>query len=208
VVDRDSKRREENPLRTMLKQHEQNPAAGMFQTLVRQAGDEPWTGTRYRLYTIDDVLSQAQLPTMISLINGLAFIVLLVLFAIIVVGVTNTFRIILAERIREIGTMRALGMNRGSVRNLFLLEAVLLFLGGACAGLAAAALVMGALGLITLGSGMFAMFLEGGRMSFAVPAARTALQILVVGLLTAFAALFPAHRAARLSPAKALASIA
>ncbi len=207
VVDRESRRREENPLRTMLKQHEQNPAAGMFQTLVKQAGDEPWTGTRFRLYTIDDLLSQAQLPVMISLINGLAFVVLLVLFAIIVVGVTNTFRIIITERTREIGTMRALGMKRGAVRNLFLLEAVLLFLGGTHVGLGAAALVMGALSLFNFGSSMFAMFLEGGRMSFAVPAAQTAAQILVVGLLTAFAALFPAHGAARLSPAKALTNV-
>ncbi len=207
MLDRYSKKREENPLRSMLKQHEQNPGAAMFQSLVKQAGDEPWTGTHYRLYTIDDILSQAQLPMMISMINGLAFIVLLVLFGIIVVGVTNTFRIILTERSREIGTMRALGMKRGAVQNLFLLEAVLLFLGGTGAGLGAAALGMGALSLVNFGSGVFAMFLEGGRMSFAVPAAQTAIQILTVGFLTVFAALLPAHRAARLSPAKALAIV-
>jgi putative ABC transport system permease protein len=207
MLDRDSKRREANPLRAMLRQHEQNPGAAMFQTLVKQAGDEPWTGTRYRLYTIDDILSQAQLPMVISMINGLAFIVLLVLFGIIVVGVTNTFRIILAERSREIGTMRALGMKRGAVRNLFLLEAILLFLGGTCTGLGAAALGMGALKLVNFGSGMFAMMLEGGRMSFAVPVAQTVIQILTVGFLTVLAALLPAHRAARLSPAKALASV-
>ena len=144
---------------------------------------------------------------MAGALNGLAFIVLLVLFVIIVVGITNTFRMVIVERTREIGTMRALGMKRRSVRNLFLLEALLLFLGGAVAGLGGAALIMDVLRLFNFGSGTFAMILQGGRLSFSLPAAQTIAQLLLVGLLTVLAALYPARRAARLSPARALAAI-
>ncbi len=207
MFDRTPRGRDADPLRAMLKNHEQNPAAQMIQSLIRQAGDVPWTGTRYRLYTLNDLLAQAQLPQMVAAINGLAFVVLLVLFVIILVGITNTFRMILLERTREIGTMRALGMKRGSVRNLFILEALLLFAGGALAGLGAAGLFMGVSSLFDFGSGTFSMMLQEGRLSFALPVAQTVAQLLLVALLTMIAALFPARRAARLSPAKALAAI-
>lgn len=207
VMDRAERTPETDPMRAMLKNHEQNPGAAMFQSLIKQAGDTPWQGIRYRLYTINDLLTQAQLPQMVGAVNGMAFIVLLVLFVIIIVGITNTFRMIINERTREIGTMRALGMKRGVVRNLFLLEAFFLFLGGAIAGLGGAALVMGALRLVDFGSGTFALMLQQGRMSFAVPVAQTIGQLLLVALLTLLAALFPAQSAARLSPAKALGAI-
>ncbi|MGA2479931.1 MAG: ABC transporter permease [Spirochaetia bacterium] len=196
-----------DPLRAMLKNHEQNPGAAMFSSLFRQAGDTPWQGMRYRLYTIDDLLSQAQLPMMVGMINGLAFVVLLVLFVIIVVGITNTFRMIIVERTREIGTMRALGMKRASVRNLFLLEAFLLFLGGAIVGMGAAGLIMGALRFIDFGSGTISMMLQKGRLSFVLPAAQMIAQLVLVAGLTLLAALLPARSAARLLPAKALAAI-
>ena len=207
VMDRAAKSPETDPMSAMLKNHEQNPGAAMFQSLIRQAGDAPWKGVRYRLYTINDLLTQAQLPQMVGAVNGMAFVVLLVLFVIIIVGITNTFRMIISERTREIGTMRALGMKRGVVRNLFLLEAFFLFLGGACAGLGGAALLMGVLRLVSFGSGTFAMMLQQGRMSFALPAAQTIAQLFLVAALTLLAALFPARTAARLSPAKALGAI-
>ena len=70
--------------------------------------------------------------------GGVLLIILIVLFVIIMVGITNTFRIIMFERIKEIGTMRSMGMQRGEVRNLFLFEALFIALGGAIAGLALA----------------------------------------------------------------------
>ena len=207
VMDRAAKTPETDPMRAMLKNHEQNPGAAMFQSLIKQAGDTPWQGVKYRLYTINDLLSQAQLPQIVGAINGMAFVVLLVLLVIIVVGITNTFRMIIAERTREIGTMRALGMKRRVVRNLFLAEAFFLFLGGALAGLGGAALIMGVLRLMNFGTGMFALMLQQGRLSFSLPAGQTIAQLLLVAFLTLLAALFPACSAARLSPAKALASI-
>jgi ABC-type antimicrobial peptide transport system permease subunit len=66
---------------------------------------------------------------------------------------------------------------------------------------------MGVLRLMSFGAGTFAMLLQQGRMSFAVPAAQTIAQLVLVAALTLLAALFPARMAARLSPAQALGAI-
>jgi len=101
--------------------------------------------------------------------------------------------------------MRALGMQRGEVRNLFILEALFLALGGAVAGIALAALVMGGLSLIDWGmdTPMF-LLLKNGHMSFRVPPVQLIGNILLISILTVLAAFMPARKAAKLTPAEAL----
>lgn len=171
--------------------------------MLNQAKKETWTGVKYRLYTLNDMLSQVQ--QIVNVLQGASFIILLILFLIIMVGITNTFRMILYERIKEIGTMRALGMQRGEVRNLFILEALFLALGGAVAGIALAALVMGGLSLIDWGmdTPMF-LLLKNGHMSFRVPPVQLIGNILLISILTVLAAFMPARKAAKLTPAEAL----
>ena len=132
-----------SPMGAMMQEHNENPMGAMVQQLMTQAGEADYQGTRYRLITINDILARLQLPMIIGAINGVAFIVLVILCLIIVVGVINTFRILLNERTREIGTMRALGMQRRRARRLFPMEAFFLFLGGAVSGLVASAVLMG-----------------------------------------------------------------
>ena len=105
-----------------------------------------------------------------SIINFVSTIILLVLFLIIMVGIYNTFRMIMFERIREIGTMRACGMQRKSVKTLFLMEATFMGIGGTIAGWIVAAFAMGGLSLINFGtSTVFSLFLKNGHLSFAPP---------------------------------------
>ena len=174
-----------------------------FQEQRNQLLEEQWEGTRYQLFTIGDFLEP--LNQIASTLNTVGLVVVLILFVIIMVGVTNTFRMIIYERTREIGTMRALGLQRGGLRGLFLLEAVLLSLGGALIGLIAAFLVALILSLINFGTdNQFFIILKNGHLFFKVLPAQIAGNIVVVGLLTLLAALVPASRAARLDPAHAL----
>jgi len=197
----------DNPMGSMLRQHNENPMGAMMADLMRQASEGSYQGTRYRLSTIDDVLGRLQIPQIIAAINAVAFVVLLILFLIIVVGVINTFRIVLNERTREIGTMRALGMQRGRVRALFLLEALFLFVGGTIAGLVGAALVMALTSLAHFAPKTPAfLMLRNGHASFVV-SGEIALPIVVVGLLTMLGAWLPARRAARLKPVEALTAV-
>ena len=59
--------------------------------------------------------------------------------AIIVIGIMNTMWIAIRERTREIGTLRAIGMQRRGVLRMFLLESLMLGLFGTIAGALAGA---------------------------------------------------------------------
>jgi len=101
--------------------------------------------------------------------------------------------------------MRSLGLQRGGVRTLFLLEALLLSVGGALVGLVAAFLIALVLSMINFGTdSQFFIILREGHLLFKVLPARIAGNILVVGVLTLLAALIPAGRVARMDPAHAL----
>ncbi len=63
-----------------------------------------------------------------SALNIITIAAVLVLFFIILIGVVNTLRMSVKERTREIGTIRAIGMQRKHVRALFVYEATMLAL--------------------------------------------------------------------------------
>lgn len=180
----------------------ENPVAQMFE----ESEDETWEGTRFRVYTLNDILSEVD--QIVDLLNQTALVILVVLFVIIMVGITNTFRMIMYERVREIGTMRALGMQRERVLGNFLLEALFLALGGVLAGLAVAGLVMLVLGQIYLGldSPIF-ILLKNGYFTFTVLPSQVLLNTAIVASLTIAAAFLPSRKAARMKPVDALRSI-
>ena len=174
--------------------------------MMQQGKNETWTGTKYRVFTLDDML--AQVKQIVQVLDTASLVILIVLFLIIMVGITNTFRIIMYERIREIGTMRSIGMQRGQVRALFLLEAGFLALGGVVVGLALALAVMGLVSLVNFGldSALF-IILRNGHMTFRLGLGRTLTDVFIVAALSLGAAFFPARMAARLDPAVALRTV-
>jgi putative ABC transport system permease protein len=174
-----------------------------YRRLQRRLTEETWVGTRYAMSTINDFLgSIKQIATVLNIIST---VVLLILFAIIMVGILNTFRVIIYERTREIGTMRALGMQRGTVRGLFILEALFMSVAGVVAGLALYALIAGVLSAIRFPLDTpFAVFLAAGRLFFKVEPARLAAYLAGVAAITVLAAMVPAVRAARMEPARSL----
>ncbi|MEU6125946.1 FtsX-like permease family protein [Streptomyces sp. NPDC047123] len=114
--------------------------------------------------------------------------------------IVNTFSMLIAQRTRELGLLRALGADRRQVRRSVLVEALLLGLVGSTLGLAAG--IGLALGLIQL-MGLLGMNLKSTEMvlGWATPVASY-----VVGVgVTFVAAYLPARRAAHVSPMAALA---
>ena len=174
--------------------------------VTRLADDEePWQGTRYEITTIDDVM--AQVSDLFRVLNIVSLVVFLILLAITMVGVVNTFRMVLLERIREIGTMRAVGMQRGAVRTIFMMEAGFIGLLGALAGLVLAAVAMLVLSQLNLDNDSpLQFFLDAGRLTFAVPPLSMAANVAILLALSLLAAFIPARRAARMDPAVALRS--
>ncbi|CAM5246539.1 ABC transporter permease [Streptomyces aurantiogriseus] len=114
--------------------------------------------------------------------------------------IVNTFSMLIAQRTRELGLLRALGADRRQVRRSVLTEAVLLGLVGSTLGLAAG--IGLAAGLIRLMSA-FGMNLKTTEMAVGWVTPVTAY---VVGVgVTFVAAYLPARRAAAVSPMAALA---
>ncbi|OIK01368.1 ABC transporter permease [Streptomyces colonosanans] len=113
--------------------------------------------------------------------------------------IVNTFSMLIAQRTRELGLLRALGADRRQVRRSVLTEALLLGLAGSTLGLAAG--IGLAAGLIRLMS-VFGMNLRSTEM---VIGWVTPVSAYVVGVgVTFVAAYLPARRAAAVSPMAAL----
>ncbi|POX45873.1 hypothetical protein C3489_33255 [Streptomyces sp. Ru71] len=113
--------------------------------------------------------------------------------------IVNTFSMLIAQRTRELGLLRALGADRRQVRRSVLTEAVLLGLVGSTLGLAAG--IGLAVGLIHL-MAVFGMNLRTAEMAVGWVTPVTAYAV-GVGV-TFVAAYLPARRAAAVSPMAAL----
>ncbi len=133
------------------------------------------------------------------------FQTILLVFAFIVLFVStfiisNTFNIVLGQRVRELSLLRAVGATPGQVRMSVLTESAII---GAVASVAGLGLgMLGALGLKAL-LNFFGASLPDGPLPL-VP--RTVLWAVVVGVgFTVLASLVPAIKASRISPVAGLA---
>jgi putative ABC transport system permease protein len=131
-----------------------------------------------------------------------------VFLVIVVFGVMNTMIMSVVERTREIGTMMALGMARGRIALLFLLEAALLATIGAGAGAAVARTVVA----LAERAGGFVMAPPGNPAGHAtlipvVPAQIVALAVAASITGALLAALYPSWRATKLRPVEALRAV-
>lgn len=162
------------------------------------------------LVTINDEL--ASIKGQILAVNFLALGILVVLLLVIMVGLTNTYRIIVFERSREIGTMRAMGMQRPAVQRLFVYEAVFLSLGGAVVGILFAVALLGGVSLIKMtgdtANSALAFILRDGHLSWKLDPVVLVVTTALVAGMTWIAALFPARRAGKVDPAVALRTVA
>ena len=130
----------------------------------------------------------------------------IILFLIILIGVINTLRMTIRERTREIGTVRAIGMQKDDVLRLFLLETGLLALFASLAGATLAFLAMWGLSSISIDSGdnPMGMLLVNGHLFFAPTVFATAFFIIFIVGIAVAAAYFPSRRASKLSAANAM----
>jgi putative ABC transport system permease protein len=136
---------------------------------------------------------RAGIDQLLTLINAL--LALSVLIA--VLGVVNTLVLSVIERTRELGLLRALGMDRRQVRRMVRLEAVVISLYGAALGI-----VLGTL----LGLALTTVLHSQGLVATAVPVPLLLLGLLLGGVIGLVAAAIPARRAGRLNVLDAVAS--
>ncbi|SOE10616.1 putative ABC transport system permease protein [Streptomyces sp. 2323.1] len=112
-------------------------------------------------------------------------------------GIMNTLAMSVAERTREIGALRAIGMDRSGIRRMIRLEAVTVAAFGTLLGLAGG--LFGAWAVGSLANGALPQY------SLALPWGTLLLVCLLSLAIGALAAAVPARRAAALSPLEAVA---
>ncbi len=150
-------------------------------------------------YYVVDVQNREQFKgqqaDMVNSLLGILYGLLALAIVIAVLGIVNTLALSVVERRREIGMLRAVGMQRAQVRRTIYLESALIAMFGAVLGLAIG-LTFGVLFTRTLAS--------AGLKSLSVPWVQAVLFFVVAGVVGVAAALWPGIRAARTRPLAAI----
>jgi ABC-type antimicrobial peptide transport system permease subunit len=110
------------------------------------------------------------------------------------------------ERTREIGTNRAIGMQRSDVRSVFVMEIVFLTVFACIVGIGLAYGIMALLGVPTfeLKDNPFGMFFVNKHLYFVPTAEAVIINFLIIVVVAFLIAFFTARRASKLRVADAL----
>lgn len=177
-----------------------------LQKKIKDISRGRWKATTVDVRTMYE--SASEVLKLEQVLNLITVVAVLALFAIILIGLVNTLRMAIRERTREIGTVRAIGMQKRDVRNTFLAEALLLSLLASTAGTAAAFAAMRLLAIPTfeMGENPLSILLVSGHLYFKPTLAGVAGSLALIQAIVAATAFFPARRAANLAPTEALRS--
>src|SRR4030043_1232375 len=136
------------------------------------------------------------------MIDVMAFFIKLMLIAVVLVSIMNVMIMAVYERIREIGTIAAIGTPPGTLLSMFLVEGLCLGAMGAVAGNILGIIIILILNRIGI---TFDFGMQKGLVLSATIAPGDVLIIsLIVILISVMASLQPAFKASRMEPIKAL----
>lgn len=163
-------------------------------------------GLPVKAYSWIEVAGQvAEMTTAIRIVFN---IIILIIAVVAVIIIMNTLVISVTERIAEIGTMRAIGAQKGFVRKMIIFETLIITLFFGAVGLASgtlAILIVRAANIET--ANMILQMLAGGSVIKPIVSAGSIL-ISLFGIVAAgmLASLYPASLALRIQPRQAMAS--
>ena len=147
-----------------------------------------------QVQTVEELASDVedQINQLLNLITGLLGLAVIIAL----IGVTNTMTLSVFERTREIGLLRAVGLNRPQTRRMVRSEASIIAVFGAVLGIAIG---------IFFAWAILRALAEEGFTGFVIPYGTLALWIIATGVLGVVFAILPAWRAARLDVLQAIA---
>jgi putative ABC transport system permease protein len=133
------------------------------------------------------------IDTMLKLLVGLLAVAVLIAL----IGVANTLSLSVIERTRESATLRAIGMTRGQLRRSLSVEALLIALVSGLSGIV--------LGTLFGWLGSYTVFSLYGTIALPFEWQTNGVVLLITAIAALLASVFPARRALRTAPVKALA---
>lgn len=200
----------ENRLRKVLTQKGyslmEKEAQPFFLKMDRVAG-ESWTGQRIDVTTWEDETSF--LKWVVQLLTTMSYTLVIVLLIIVVIGLMNTLWMSIRERTSEIGTLRAIGLQRGQVFILFIFESFFLIFGGTFLGVFTGAIIVKLLNFlqIPLTIETLKVFLMSNTLSFEIGWAQIIQVFIIMLTFLLIGCLFPIWQATRLRPVSAIQNI-
>jgi len=141
--------------------------------------------------------------SIVRMIDLLAVFIKVMMVSIVLISVMNVMVMAVYERIREIGTISAIGTPPGRIRALFITEGLLLGLGGAALGTAISLAAIYALNIWKI-SVRFGMQQDAIVLSPAVTTMDIVTIVAMVVIMALLASLQPAWKASRMDPVTAL----
>lgn len=171
-----------------------------YQTVER----EDWTGQKLDVSTWRDEMGD--LAKTVDALDAASVVLTLILLSIIAIGLWNTLMMAVRERTPEIGALRAIGMSRGKVRLMVVAEAGFLALMASAAGAVLASIMVAILNAVEIGVSdpILQFILMSDHLSFRIDPLRVLNAILFISIFASLAALWPAHRAAKIQPGAAM----
>ncbi len=157
----------------------------------------------YHVSTIQELAGE--IGSALGSIRWIGYAVFILMLIVSATGISNSYRMVLLERTKEIGMLRCIGYKKKDVFSSFIWEGILLAGGAALVGVVLALPIGFGIGFIPFNPhGDFGAALVQGHLRFA-PTLSQLLLILVFVTIVAIAAVFlPARKAAEVVPVEAL----
>jgi ABC-type lipoprotein release transport system permease subunit len=129
-----------------------------------------------------------------------------IIFVVVLVIINNAMMMATLQRVREVGTMRAIGAQRSFVLGMVLVETLLLGLVFGAGGVLVGSGIMAALGSAGIPAGNEALyfFFSGPRLYPSLNAGNLIAAFIIVMVVSAISTLYPAFLATRVSPLQAM----
>ncbi len=165
---------------------------------------ESWTGQKIDVTNWEDETSF--IKWILDVYNALTFLLTGILMLIVVLGLVNSLWMSIRERTGEIGTLRAIGLQRSKVRLMFVIEAFLLSSSSAAVGVALGTLfnlILNSLHLPIRGEA-FQMFLMSHTLTVAVRGQDVFFTFLAITIFLTLGSLYPSSKASKLKPITAM----
>lgn len=147
----------------------------------------------------------AQINQLVQAVSIVSYSLLAMLILITVIGLINTYKIIIFQRTREIGVLRAIGVKRGFVLASLLWESFILATIASSFGLLGSVVLQVVVAAIDFTQWpLIGFFTEKGRLVPYLDGFRVVLNYVLVATALVVAAVGPASRASRISPVEAM----
>ncbi|WP_116114767.1 ABC transporter permease [Austwickia chelonae] len=173
-----------------------NVAGGADKQKVREALDKAVADLPMVTVADQEEYAKAQSAGIDQLLY-LLYALLGLAIVIAIFGIVNTLGLSIIERTREIGLLRAVGLNKGQIRTMVTLESVTIALLGSVLGI-----VLG----LAFGVGIQQGLADEGLKQLVLPWGQIAISLIVALMVGVLAGLWPAMRANKLDVLKAIAA--